>query len=70
MPYQAIRFYYDVEIVGGELESESHGSTDQCAFLSNEEIEGIHLVPVARMGRSLAAQGDRPRTKPRRRRRR
>ncbi|RYG46493.1 NUDIX domain-containing protein [bacterium] len=70
VPYQAIRFYYDVEVVGGDLTPESHGSTDQCAFLSNEEIEEIHLVPVARMGRSLASSTDRPKGKARRRRRR
>ncbi|CAN5542999.1 hypothetical protein BH11ARM2_BH11ARM2_27180 [soil metagenome] len=71
VPYQAIRFYYEVEIIGGELTPESQGSTDLCAFLSPEEIDGVHLVPVARMGCSLAANNGRPKpTKTRRKRRR
>ncbi|MFN0094132.1 MAG: NUDIX domain-containing protein [Dehalococcoidia bacterium] len=51
--HHQVRFYYQVEQVGGELRFEAEGTTDMCAWFSRSELESVWLVPIARRARDL-----------------
>lgn len=54
VPMQALRIVYRARITGGELTVEQGGSTDDVAWFSQEEIEGLKRVSLVDVGRRLA----------------
>ena len=49
-PMHSIRIIYSVQYVSGELQYETDGSTDLCAWYSNAETQGLPLVSLAKHG--------------------
>lgn len=54
VPMQALRIVYRARITGGELTVEQGGSTDDVAWFTQEEIEGLKRVSLVDVGRRLA----------------
>jgi len=53
-PMHSIRIIYKVDYVRGELQYEQDGSTDLCAWHTQEETHGLTLVGLAKHGIELA----------------
>lgn len=49
-----LRILYRCQVTGGELRDERNGTTDTCAWFTQEEMRAMDLVPVARLGVSHA----------------
>lgn len=43
--FHAIRFLYDVDVIGGELRAEGNGSTDRVDWFKLTEIDKLKSVP-------------------------
>lgn len=54
VPMQALRIVYRARITGGELTVEQGGSTDDVAWFTQEEIDGLKRVSLVDVGRRLA----------------
>ena len=52
-PMHSIRIIYRVEYESGELQFESEGSTDLCAWHTHEETSELPLVDLAKHGIAL-----------------
>ena len=52
--YHGIRIIYNVHLLSGELRNEVGGSTDQCAWFTQDQANDLQLVDLARTGLSLA----------------
>lgn len=53
-PMHSIRIIYKVDYVSGELQYEQEGSTDLCAWHTQEETDKLKLVGLAEHGIELA----------------
>jgi 8-oxo-dGTP diphosphatase len=52
--FHAIRIIYRVRVTGGELRVEVGGSSDACAWVRLDDLEGLPLVELADVGIGLA----------------
>ena len=52
--HHGIRIIYRVEILGGELTNEIDGTTDHCAWFTQNQANDLPLVDLARVGLNLA----------------
>ena len=52
--YHSVRIIYRTEIVSGDIRHETDESTDQAAWCTRDEIEGMTLVELGRVGVTLA----------------
>lgn len=52
-PMHSIRIIYSVQYLSGELEYETEGSTDLCAWHTNAETQALPLVDLAKHGTKL-----------------
>ncbi len=52
--YHGIRIIYHVDLLGGELRNEIDGSTDQCAWFTQDQANDLRLVELAKVGLNLA----------------
>lgn len=52
--YHSIRILYDAHFVEGELRFEQDGTTDACDWFTQQQIEGLAMVDLARLGSTLA----------------
>lgn len=51
--FHGIRIIYHTNFLGGELCSESYGTTDYCKWCSQDEIRSLELVDIAVLGVKL-----------------
>ena len=54
IPMQALRIIYRARITGGEMTAEQDGSTDDVAWFTREQIEGLKRVSLVDAGRRMA----------------
>lgn len=54
IPMQALRIIYRARITGGEMAAEQDGSTDDVAWFTREQIEGLKRVSLVDAGRRMA----------------
>jgi 8-oxo-dGTP diphosphatase len=52
--YHSVRIVYRTELTGGALRHETDESTDQAAWCTREELDGMPLVELGRVGVKLA----------------
>jgi 8-oxo-dGTP pyrophosphatase MutT (NUDIX family) len=52
--FHAIRILYRVRVIGGELRPEVSGTSDACAWIAADALDGLPLVDLARTGARLA----------------
>ena len=52
--FHAIRIIYRVRVTGGELRVEIGGSSDACAWVRRDNLEGLPLVELAEVGIGMA----------------
>jgi 8-oxo-dGTP diphosphatase len=52
--YHSVRIVYRTELTGGALRHETDESTDRAAWCTREELEGMPLVELGRVGVKLA----------------
>lgn len=52
--YHSVRIVYRTELTGGALRHETDESTDQAAWCTREELDGMPLVELGRVGMKLA----------------
>ncbi|GAA1455255.1 hypothetical protein GCM10009618_23700 [Nesterenkonia lacusekhoensis] len=53
-PMQALRIIYRARITDGEMTAEQDGSTDDVAWFTPEQIEGLKRVSLVDVGRRMA----------------
>ena len=52
--FHGIRIMYHVEILGGELRDETHGSTDHCEWFTRDQANDLEVVWLVDLGLELA----------------
>jgi ADP-ribose pyrophosphatase YjhB (NUDIX family) len=52
--FHAIRIIYHVAYVTGELTYEQNGTTDRCEWVAKDDLNGLVLVDLAKVGLEMA----------------
>ncbi|HTL86882.1 MAG TPA: NUDIX domain-containing protein [Acidimicrobiia bacterium] len=54
LDYHSVRLVYRTDVDGGDLKHEADGSTDLAAWCTREELAGLSLVDMGKLGVRLA----------------